>query len=112
MNVARMKRSEIRACASDPALRFAPCGLRPEMPRHGIMSLQIVTLTERPDSRAAIFADAMQGSLWPEFMRHDPVADLYFAREVLERYLDFVLVGLEGDRSEEHTSEPQSRLHI
>jgi len=61
------------------------------------MSLQIVTLAERPDLRAAIFADAMQGSLWPEFMRHDPVADLYFAREVLERYLDFVLVGLEGD---------------
>jgi hypothetical protein len=59
------------------------------------MALQIVTLRERPDLRAAIFADAMQGSLWPEFMRHDPVADLYFATSALDRYLDFVLVGLE-----------------
>ncbi|MGB9369847.1 MAG: hypothetical protein WCE79_27955 [Xanthobacteraceae bacterium] len=59
------------------------------------MTLQIVTLSERPDLRAAIFADAMQGSLWPEFMRHDPVADLYFSGAALDRYLDFVLVGLE-----------------
>jgi GNAT superfamily N-acetyltransferase len=59
------------------------------------MPLHIVTLAERPDLRAAIFADAMQGSLWPEFMRHDPAADLYFAREALDRYLDFVLVGLD-----------------
>jgi hypothetical protein len=59
------------------------------------MPLDIVTLAERPDLRAAIFADAMQGSLWPEFMRHDPVADLYFGSAALDRYLDFVLVGLE-----------------
>jgi GNAT superfamily N-acetyltransferase len=61
------------------------------------MSLQIVTLTERPDLRAAIFADEMQYSIWPEFMRHDPVADLYYARGALDRYLDFVLVGLIGE---------------
>jgi len=61
------------------------------------MSLHIVTLAERPDLRAAIFADAMQLPLWPEFMRHDPVADLYFGDTALERYLDFVLVGTEGD---------------
>src|ERR1041384_34226 len=60
------------------------------------MALQIVTLAERPDLRAAIFADAMQLSLWPEFMRHDPVADLYYAESALDRYLDFVLVGLDG----------------
>jgi hypothetical protein len=60
------------------------------------MALDIVTLRERPDLRAAIFADAMQGSLWPEFMRHDPVADLYFGDAALDRYLDFVLVGVDG----------------
>src|ERR1051325_8353924 len=61
------------------------------------MSLQTVTLRDRPDLRAAIFADAMQLSLWPEFMRHDPIADLYFADAALDRYLDFVLAGLDGD---------------
>src|SRR6188472_1720992 len=61
----------------------------------GPMTLHIVTLRERPDLRAAIFADAMQGALWPEFMRHDPVADLYFGQAALERYLDFVLMGLQ-----------------
>ncbi len=61
------------------------------------MPLHIVTLAERPDLRAAIFADATQGSLWPEFMRHDPVADLYFGDAALSRYLDFVLVGLQGE---------------
>jgi GNAT superfamily N-acetyltransferase len=61
------------------------------------MSLTIVTLAKYPDLRAAIFADAMQLPLWPEFMRHDPVADLYFGDTALERYLDFVLVGTEGD---------------
>src|ERR1043165_7250545 len=61
------------------------------------MSLQMVTLTERPDLRAAIFADEMQYSIWPEFMRHDPVADLYYARGALDRYLDFVLVGIIGE---------------
>ena len=63
------------------------------------MALQIVTLAERPDLRAAIFADDMQLSIWPEFMRHDPVADLYFAPGAFDRYLDFVLVGLEDSRS-------------
>jgi GNAT superfamily N-acetyltransferase len=60
------------------------------------MPLDIVTLRERPDLRSAIFADEIQQSTFPEFMRHDPVADLYFARDALDRYLDFVLVGLDA----------------
>jgi GNAT superfamily N-acetyltransferase len=59
--------------------------------------MQIVTLAERPDLRPAIFADAIQHSAFPEFMRHDPVADLYYGRGALDRYLDFVLAGLDGD---------------
>jgi GNAT superfamily N-acetyltransferase len=62
------------------------------------MSLHIVTLAERPDLRAAIFADEMQYSIWPEYMRHDPAADLYFADAAFDRYLDFVLVGLEDGK--------------
>ena len=62
------------------------------------MSLQIVTLRERPDLRAAIFADEIQLPAFPEFMRHDPVADLYYAPAALDRYLDFVLVGLDGGK--------------
>jgi GNAT superfamily N-acetyltransferase len=60
--------------------------------------LDIVTLAERPELRSAIFADEIQLAAFPEFMRHDPVADLYYATGALDRYLDFVLVGL--DRGE------------
>ncbi len=62
------------------------------------MPLEIVTLRQRPELRAAIFADDFQLSAWPEFMRHDPVADLYYASAALDRYLDFVLVGLDGGK--------------
>jgi hypothetical protein len=59
------------------------------------MPLDIVTLANRPDLRAAIFADEIQLPAFPEFMRHDPAAPLYYAPAALDRYLDFVLVGLE-----------------
>jgi GNAT superfamily N-acetyltransferase len=62
------------------------------------MSLEIVTLRKRPDLRAAIFADDIQLPAFPEFMRHDRVADLYYAPRCLDRYLDFVLVGLDDGR--------------
>src|SRR5437764_11031404 len=62
------------------------------------MPLEIVTLRERPDLRAAIFADEIQLPAFPEFMRHDAVADLYYAPGALDRYADFVLVGLEGGK--------------
>lgn len=60
------------------------------------MPLDIVTLRQRPDLRAAIFADEIQLPAFPEFMRHDRVADLYYSSPALDRYLDFVLVGLDG----------------
>src|SRR4051812_11655828 len=60
------------------------------------MSLQIVTLRERPDLRTAIFADEIQLPAFPEFMRHDPVADLYYVSAALDRYVDFVLIGLDA----------------
>jgi GNAT superfamily N-acetyltransferase len=52
------------------------------------MSLQLVPLRVRADLRRMVFDTALQ-SLWPEFMMHDAVADLYFDTPNLDRYLDF-----------------------
>lgn len=52
------------------------------------MSLQLVPLRARPDLRPLVFAAALQ-SLWPEFMMHDTVADLYFDTPHFDRYQDF-----------------------
>lgn len=59
------------------------------------MDLEIVTLRERPDLRPLIFAPDLQ-SVWPEFMRHDATAKLYFAPSMLDRYLDYAFAGI-GD---------------
>jgi GNAT superfamily N-acetyltransferase len=58
------------------------------------MSLQVFKLRERPDLRPAVFGANFGPSIWPEYMMHDAVAPLYFS--FLDRYLDFVLVGVEG----------------
>jgi GNAT superfamily N-acetyltransferase len=57
------------------------------------MGLEIFTLRERPDLRPLIFASELQ-SVWPEFMRHDAAANLYFAPSVLDRYLDYAFAGV------------------
>ena len=49
--------------------------------------LELVTLRARPDLRPQVFSSAIQGS-WPEFMRHDPVAELYFSDAALNTHLD------------------------
>jgi GNAT superfamily N-acetyltransferase len=61
------------------------------------MGLEIFTLRQRPDLRPVIFDSDLQ-SVWPEFMRHDPVAHLYFAPSMLDRYLDYALVGVTGGK--------------
>jgi GNAT superfamily N-acetyltransferase len=57
------------------------------------MDLEIFTLRERPDLRPLVFAAELQ-SVWPEFMMHDPAAELYFAPSIFDRYLDFAFVGV------------------
>jgi GNAT superfamily N-acetyltransferase len=57
------------------------------------MGLEIFTLRERPDLRPLIFASDLQ-SVWPEFMRHDAAARLYFAPSIFERYLDYAFAGV------------------
>src|SRR5260221_5502848 len=54
------------------------------------------TLRERPELRGQAFSAEFAAAV-PEFMRHDPVAALYYADRALDRYLDFVLVGLDRD---------------
>ena len=60
------------------------------------MALEIFTLRERPDLRPLIFSDLE--SVWPEFMRHDAAAHLYFAPSMLDRYLDYAFAGVAGGK--------------
>jgi hypothetical protein len=62
------------------------------------MALEIFTLRERPDLRPLIFSSDLQ-SVWPEFMRHDAAAQLYFAPSMFDRYLDYAFAGVAGARS-------------
>ena len=57
------------------------------------MGLEIFTLRERPDLRPLIFSSDLE-SVWPEFMRHDAAAHLYFAPSIFDRYLDYAFVGV------------------
>ena len=58
--------------------------------------LAVSTLAERPELRAGAFS-AEFDSAWPEYMRHDPTANLYYGQGALDRYLDFVLVAVDRD---------------
>ncbi|WP_170970143.1 GNAT family N-acetyltransferase [Nocardioides jishulii] len=53
---------------------------------------QIVTLAERPDLMD-VFWD--MESPWPEFMKHDPIGNMYY--DSLERFTEHVLVCLDED---------------
>jgi hypothetical protein len=57
------------------------------------MDLEIFTLRQRPELRPLIFAAELQ-SVWPEFMHHDPAAQLYFAPSLFDLYLDYAFAGV------------------
>jgi len=61
------------------------------------MTLQVFTLRERPELRPVIFGAKFGPAIWPEYMMCDPVASLYFSPPFLDQYLDYVLIGVEGD---------------
>ncbi len=61
--------------------------------------LATFTLRERPELRRQCFS-AEFGAAVPEFMRHDPVAALYYADTALDRYLDFVLAAVDREDPE------------
>jgi GNAT superfamily N-acetyltransferase len=57
------------------------------------MNLQIFSLRDRPDLRPLVFSEDLQ-AVWPEFMRHDATAKLYFGPSIFAHYLDYAFAGL------------------
>jgi hypothetical protein len=57
------------------------------------MNLEILSLRERRDLIPLVFSEDLQ-AVWPEFMRHDAAAKLYFGRSIFTDYLDYAFAGL------------------
>jgi len=53
--------------------------------------MEIFTLAERPDLEPSLWSLTSE---WPEFMLHDPIADLYYSR--LDRWAEYGLVAVEN----------------
>ena len=73
--------------------------------------LAVFTLKERPELRAQAFSAEFAAAV-PEFMRHDPVAALYYADRALDRYLDFVLVAVDRENPGRVIARAVSALEI
>lgn len=58
------------------------------------MKLKFASLRERPDLESSLWSDELL-SAWPEFMLHDPTANLYFGAGRLERWHDFVILAFD-----------------
>ncbi|MGE5268479.1 MAG: hypothetical protein ACM3JG_02280 [Thiohalocapsa sp.] len=56
--------------------------------------LAVATLGERPELRAQVFSAEFAAAV-PEFLRHDPAAELYYADRAIDRYLDFALAAVD-----------------
>ncbi|MDX0680275.1 hypothetical protein GOD41_33020 [Sinorhizobium medicae] len=57
------------------------------------MSLKVFSLRERSDLIPSVFSPKFDG-LWPNFMRQNQTAKLYFGKAVFIDYLDYAFVGL------------------
>jgi GNAT superfamily N-acetyltransferase len=62
------------------------------------MPLQVFTLRERPDLRPVVFSADFGPAIWPEYMLHDLAARLYFPPPFLDHFLDYALVGVDGEQ--------------
>ena len=60
------------------------------------MAFEVFTLKERPDLRPGIFAAAFRPPFFPEFMVHDPAAQLYFSMPFFDAYLEFAFAATDG----------------
>jgi hypothetical protein len=60
----------------------------------GVTGLAFATFGQRPDLLGAVFGPELQ-SATPEFMRHDPVAALYYGDGQLDCYRKFGLVAVD-----------------
>lgn len=56
--------------------------------------LVVATLTERSDLLGKVFGPEIQTAM-PEFVRHDPIAWLYYGDGALVRYLEYALVAVD-----------------
>lgn len=55
------------------------------------MDMTISSLADRPDLEDDFLA---LENTWPEFMRRDPIGNLYYARDTLDLFADYVLLAL------------------
>lgn len=58
--------------------------------------LAVATLAERPELREQLFSAEFAAAV-PEFLRHDPASELYYADSALDRHLDFALAAVDRD---------------
>src|ERR1700756_2233204 len=59
-----------------------------------VADLAVATFAQRPDLLGKVFGPEIQSAV-PEFMRHDPVAALYYGNGQLEHYSEFGLVAVD-----------------
>src|SRR5215472_7983425 len=64
------------------------------MPMTETAGLAVATFAQRPDLLAKVFDPEIQSAV-PEFMRHDPVAALYYGNGQLEHYSEFGVVAVD-----------------
>jgi hypothetical protein len=64
------------------------------MPMTDPDGLAVATFAERPDLLGKVFDPEIQSAV-PEFMRHDPVAALYYGNGQLDHYSEFGLVAID-----------------
>ncbi|WP_198293119.1 hypothetical protein [Cupriavidus sp. UYPR2.512] len=55
--------------------------------------MEIIPLNRRPDLIPHVLSEDLN-CVWPNFMRHDPVAKLYFGEAVFLGYLDYAFAGV------------------
>jgi GNAT superfamily N-acetyltransferase len=67
------------------------------MANFSIERLSVVTFAERPDLLSKVFATEIQSAV-PEFMRHDPIAMLYYGDGHLEHYREFGLAAINSNK--------------
>jgi hypothetical protein len=56
--------------------------------------LVVATLADRSDLLGKVFGPGIQTAM-PEFVRHDPIAGLYYGNGALFRYLEYALVAVD-----------------
>jgi GNAT superfamily N-acetyltransferase len=59
------------------------------------MAFEVFTLKERPELRSSIFGAAFRPPFWPEFLLHDPAAQLYFGAAFFDAYLEFAFAAVD-----------------